>query len=170
MYLTARRTADELNLELSGEWRAPRFAGIEAELATLEMTGLRRVIIEAGHAQLDLTGAWLLRDFLDRVLAAGASIQFQGIEPSALALVQRCKTGDITVETHAIEWLDAAQAVEGLGRRALHGFDSITAGLSFLGRISIAFVRALCACAAAAGLDRAPRLRHRHHRGSDRSR
>lgn len=143
MYLTARRTADELNLELSGDWRAPRFAGIEAELATVDATGLRRVIIEAGHAQLDLTGAWLLREFLDRARAAGASIQFQGIEPSALALVERCKTGDITVETHAIEWLDPAQAVEGLGRHAVRGLDSITGGVSFLGRIGVAFVRAL---------------------------
>ena len=147
MYLSARRIADELNLELSGDWRAPRFAAIEAELASVDIAGLRAVVIDVGQAQVDLTGAWLLRDFLDRPRAAGASVRFRGTEPSALGLVERCKTGDITVETHAIEWfdewLDAAQAVEGLGRRTLHGFDSITMGLSFLGRVSVALVRAL---------------------------
>src|ERR1700680_2660693 len=66
MYLTARRNADELNLELSGAWRAPRFTDIEAELGTLDFAGLRRVNIAAGQAQLDLTGAWLLRDVLGR--------------------------------------------------------------------------------------------------------
>jgi len=147
MYLSARRTADELNLQLSGEWRAPRFAGIEAELASVELAGLRRVVIDAAQAQVDLTGAWLLRDFLDRARAAGASVQFQGAEPSALGLVERCKTGDTTLETRTIEWFDPAEAVEevveGLGRRALHGFDSVTAGLTFLGRISVALLRAL---------------------------
>jgi phospholipid/cholesterol/gamma-HCH transport system permease protein len=142
MYLTARRNADELNLELSGAWRAPRFTDIEAELGTLDFAGLRRVNIAAGQAQLDLTGAWLLRDFLDRARAAGATIQFQGLEPATLLLVESCKTGDITAHTHGIEWPDPAQAVEGLGRRAVRGFDRIAGGVSFLGRISVALVRA----------------------------
>ncbi|MFI4905976.1 MAG: MlaE family ABC transporter permease [Steroidobacterales bacterium] len=142
MYLTARRDADELSLELSGEWRAPRFGDIEAELETVNFVGLRRVNIATGQAQFDLTGAWLLRDFLDRARAVGVAIQFQGSEPSTLALVERCKTGEITAQTHGIEWLDPAQAVEGLGRHAVRGLESMAGGLTFLGRISVAFVRA----------------------------
>jgi phospholipid/cholesterol/gamma-HCH transport system permease protein len=142
MYLTARRDADQLNLALSGEWRAQRFADIEAELATVEFAGLRRLNIAAGQAQLDLTGAWVLRDFLDRARAAGVTIEFQGPEVAALALVERCKTGDIPAPTHGIEWLDPAQAVEGIGRRAVLGMHRVADGVSFLGRISVAFVRA----------------------------
>src|ERR1700683_1444023 len=117
MYLTARREADELSLQLSGQWHALRFADIEAELGRLDMAGLRQISIAAAQAQLDLTGAWLLRDFLDRARAAGATVQFQGLEPATLALVERCKTGDITAHTHVIEWLDPERAVGGLGRR-----------------------------------------------------
>jgi phospholipid/cholesterol/gamma-HCH transport system permease protein len=142
MYLTARRDADELQLALSGEWHALRFNDIETELGTVDLAGLRRVNIAAGQAQLDLTGAWLLRDFVDRARAAGAAIEFQGPEPATLALVERCKTGDITAQTHSLEWLDPAQAVEGLGRHAVRGLQSIDGGLSFLGRISVAFARA----------------------------
>ena len=161
MYLTARRTADELNLELGGDWRAPRFAAIEAELAAVDIAGLRRIVIDPGHAEVDLTGAWLLRDFLNRARAGGASVQFQGTEPSALALVERCKSGDITLQTHVIEWPGPAQAVEGLGRRVLLGFDSITLGLSFLGRITVAFMRALSRLRLRPVSICAPRLRYR---------
>jgi phospholipid/cholesterol/gamma-HCH transport system permease protein len=143
MYLTARRNADELKLELSGEWRALRFTDIEAELDSVDFAGLHRISIAAAQAQLDLTGAWLLRDFLERARAAGAIVQFQGLEPATLALVERCKTGDITANTHVIEWLDPERAVESLGRRAVRGAQDITGGVSFVGRISVAFMRAL---------------------------
>src|ERR1700685_3600249 len=101
MYLTARRAADELSLQLSGQWHALRFADIEAELGRLDMAGLRQLNIAAAQAQLDLTGAWLLRDFLDRARAAGVAVQIQGNEPSALALVERCRTRAQTIHTHS---------------------------------------------------------------------
>jgi phospholipid/cholesterol/gamma-HCH transport system permease protein len=142
MYLTARREADELSLQLSGQWHALRFADIEAELGTLDLTGLRQLNIATGQAQLDLTGAWLLRDFLDRARAAGVAVQLQGAEPSTLALVERCKTGEHTIQTHGLEWLDPAQAVEGLGRQAVRGLQRLTGGVSFIGRISVALVHA----------------------------
>ena len=39
MYVTARRVADQLELTLSGEWRALRFADIETELGTVGKAG-----------------------------------------------------------------------------------------------------------------------------------
>ena len=143
MYLTARRDAQQLNLELSGEWRALRFADIEAELEAVDFSDVSRVEIGASQAQLDLTGAWLLRDFIDRMRAAGATIHFREAEPATLGLVERCRTGEISVHTHGIEWLDPAHAVEGIGRRAVRGLQRPPDGLSFLGRISLALVRAL---------------------------
>jgi phospholipid/cholesterol/gamma-HCH transport system permease protein len=142
MYLTARRDADQLAVTLSGEWRALRFADIEAELGAVELASLQRVDIAAGEAQFDLTGAWMLRDFLDRARAAGAAVHFQGAEPATLALVERCRTGEITAHTHSIQWLDPERAVEGLGRRAVRGAQDIAGGVSFLGRVGVAFMRA----------------------------
>src|SRR5580704_16465231 len=133
MYLTARRDAQQLNLELSGEWRALRFADIEAELEAVDFSDVSRVEI----------GAWQVRDFIDRVRAAGATIHFREAEPATLGLVERCRTGEISVHTHGIEWLDPAHAVEGIGRRAVRGLQRTADGLSFLGRISLALLRAL---------------------------
>jgi phospholipid/cholesterol/gamma-HCH transport system permease protein len=151
MYLTARRVADQLELTLSGEWRALRFADIETELGTVDVAGVRRVTVAAGQAQLDLTGAWVLRDFVDRARAAGVAVEFPGGEPATLELVERCKTGGIPAHAHAhahlhlhLHDLEAApaQAVEGVGRHAVRALQSIDGGLSFIGRISVAFAHA----------------------------
>jgi phospholipid/cholesterol/gamma-HCH transport system permease protein len=146
MYLTARRVADELELTLSGEWRALRFSDIETELGALDVGGLRRVNIAAAQAQLDLTGAWLLRDFVDRTRAGGTAVEFEGGEPPTLALVERCKTGDMQPHAHVqlhphLHHLESApaHALEGVGRQAVRALQSIDGGLTFIGRLSVAF-------------------------------
>src|ERR1700722_9944176 len=149
MYLTARRVTDQLELTLSGEWRALQFSAIDIELGAVDVTGVRSVDVVAGQAQLDLTGAWLLRDFVDRVRAAGTSVEFKGGEPSTLALVERCKAGAFHAHAHAhlplpLHDLEAApaHAVEGVGRHAVRALQSIDGGLSFIGHISVAFAHA----------------------------
>src|ERR1700722_12843075 len=149
MYLTARRVTDQLELTLSGEWRALQFSAIDIELGAVDVTGVRSVDVVAGQAQLDLTGAWLLRDFVDRARAAGASVEFKGGEPATLALVERCKAGAFHAHAHAhlhlhLHDLEAApaHAVEGVGRHAVRALQSIDGGLSFIGHISVAFAHA----------------------------
>ena len=144
MYLTARRVADQLELTLSGEWRALQFSDIDIELGAVNLAGVRAVNVAAGQAQLDLTGAWLLRDFVDRARAAGASVEFQGGEPATLALVEHCKSGAFHAHAHAhlhLHDLESApaHAVEGVGRQAVRTLQSIEGGLTFFGRISVAF-------------------------------
>jgi phospholipid/cholesterol/gamma-HCH transport system permease protein len=146
MYLAARRVADQLELTLSGEWRALGFSDIETELGAVDLTGVRSVNVIAGQAQLDLSGAWLLRDFVDRARAGGSSVEFPGGEPSTLLLVERCKTGDVPAHPHAhlhlhLHDLESAptHAVEGVGRQAVRALQSLDGGLSFIGRLSVAF-------------------------------
>jgi len=143
MYLTARREADQLSVTLSGEWRAQRFADIEAELGDIQFAGARRMRVTAGQAQLDLTGAWVLRDFLERARSAGLAVDIDAPKPSVLALVERCHSGEMVHHGHGMEWLDPTQAVEGLGRRAVLGLQRIAAGIGFIGRISSAAGSAL---------------------------
>jgi phospholipid/cholesterol/gamma-HCH transport system permease protein len=148
MYVTARRVADQLELTLSGEWRALRFSDIDMELAGLELADVRSVNVIAGQAQLDLTGAWLLRDFVDRVRAGGTVVEFQGGEPATLALVERCKSGAFPAHAHPHLHLHLhlhdlevapAHALEGVGRQAVRALQSIDGGLTFIGRLSVAF-------------------------------
>jgi hypothetical protein len=71
VYCVARRQADRVELALRGEWRAATLAAIEPEIAALDLGGNRRLQIDASGAQFDLSGAWLLHDYLARACAAG---------------------------------------------------------------------------------------------------
>jgi phospholipid/cholesterol/gamma-HCH transport system permease protein len=143
MFITARRSADELNLELQGEWRATQFQAIEAELQRIDLAGARHVRVVAGTAQLDLSGAWLLREFLERARKAGVESSFDGTVPSALRLVERTYTGEMPARVAANEWLSPEQAVEQIGRRTVSSWLSVLDGLDFFGRVCVALVRSL---------------------------
>ncbi len=47
-FITAQRSADQLNLTLQGEWRATLSESIEAELAAIDLTGARSARLDAG--------------------------------------------------------------------------------------------------------------------------
>jgi phospholipid/cholesterol/gamma-HCH transport system permease protein len=142
MFITARRNAEELNLELQGDWRATQSKAIEAELKAIDFAGARRARLAAGSSHLDLSGAWLLHDFLDRARKAGLDPRFDGAAPSALTLVERTYAGEMPARVSDGEWLDPERAVEGLGRRAVRGWRSFIAGLEFTGRVCVALIRA----------------------------
>jgi phospholipid/cholesterol/gamma-HCH transport system permease protein len=143
MFITARRNAEELSLELQGNWRATQSAAIEAELKAIDFSGARSARVAAGSSNLDLSGAWLLHDFLERARKAGLNPSFDGGTPAALTLVERTYTGEIPAHPGATEWLDPEQAVESIGRRAVRGWRSALAGSEFVGRVCLALLRAL---------------------------
>src|SRR5271165_6036266 len=129
VFIAARRTQDELHLELLGEWRATQFPQIELELRAIDLAGARRASIRPGNAQLDLSGAWQLRSFLQRAHAAGVESRFEGEPPPALTLLEHTATGETPPQLHQEEWLHPAQAVEGLGRRTVRGWHELLGGL-----------------------------------------
>ena len=132
-HLSARRDSELLSVQLLGEWRALQFPQIEAELAALDLGGLRRAHIATGEARLDLTCAWLLREFLQRAHAAGIETRFTDAAPPTLALVDRTLTGEVPEETRHVEWLAPGIAVEGIGRRAVRGLRDFIATVTFIG-------------------------------------
>jgi phospholipid/cholesterol/gamma-HCH transport system permease protein len=146
VYCVARRQADRIELALRGEWRAATLAAIEPEIAALDLGGNRRVQIDASEAQFDLSGAWLLHDYLARLGAAGVHTEFAGDAPPALALITRTLGSEPVLPgveaTSQTAWLDPAAAVEGLGRKAVGGWRLIESLLEFLGRVSYAASRA----------------------------
>jgi phospholipid/cholesterol/gamma-HCH transport system permease protein len=143
MFITARRSADQLDLTLQGDWRATQTDAIEAELRSIDFGGARRAQLDAGSSRLDLSGAWLLHDFLDRARAAGLDLRFVGAAPSALTLVERTYSGETPSLAADDEWLNPERAVEGIGRRAVRSWNAMLAALEFGGRTCIALVRAL---------------------------
>jgi phospholipid/cholesterol/gamma-HCH transport system permease protein len=145
VYFELQRQSDHLVLSLLGEWRAATVASIEGELAALSLAGASNVEVRAAGARFDLSGAWLLRDFLASTRARGLSAEISGPIPPALALVERTLGGDQPApgldETMQTLWLDPAAAVEGIGRRAVHAWRRLGSPLEFLGRVSVAFGR-----------------------------
>jgi phospholipid/cholesterol/gamma-HCH transport system permease protein len=146
VYCVAQRRPDGVELALQGEWSAATLAAIQAELAALDLGSQRRLLVDARAAHFDLSGAWLLHDFLATAAAAGAQAEFSGDVPPTLALVARTLEAspavpgaDATVQT---TWLDPAAAVEGLGRRAVSGWRLVESLLAFIGRVSYAAGRA----------------------------
>lgn len=146
MYCVARRQADRVELVLRGEWRVTTLAAIEPEIAAVDLGGQRRLQIDAAAAQFDLSGAWLLHDYLARVGAAGVNAEFSGAAPPALALIARtlgnepAAAGEDAMSRTA--WLDPAFAVEGLGRKTVAGWRLVESLLAFLGHVSYAVGRA----------------------------
>ncbi len=143
MYLAARREATALHLALRGDWHAAALADIEAELRSLDVSGVQRASIDAKQANLDLAGAWLLRDFIEHARAAGVQTQFQGPEPPTMGLLERCAAGQIPQQARTGEWLDPTLAVEDIGRRAVRGARNLVDGLDFVGRVSVTLLRSL---------------------------
>ncbi len=152
--LAARRSDRGLELELTGEWRALRFAELDAALSALDLAGAQRVEISTAHLQaLDLSGAWRLRQFINKLHAAGVEVVFREPPPDQLRLVDRtlkgesppCSDGNRRVPTSTIVELEAPaiRSLEFLGRQAvLYGGDLLR-DLAFLGRMAVTGARGL---------------------------
>ena len=146
MYFELQRRADSVELSLLGEWHAATLSRIQTELAKLPLTGARTAQVRPAGASFDLSGAWLLRDFLASARAGGVSAEIAGPIPPALRLVERTLAGDQPAPgldvTAQVTWLDPAAAVEGLGRRAVRVWRRLGSPLEFIGRVSVALGRA----------------------------
>jgi phospholipid/cholesterol/gamma-HCH transport system permease protein len=95
MPVEVRRTAEELELGLTGEWSTLQLTAIAAALGALELDGTRRVLIDtSGLTRLDLSAAWMLRDFLRRARAAGVEASFRGAPPDQLRLIDETLKDD----------------------------------------------------------------------------
>ena len=145
MYCAAQREGDGVVLALSGEWRIAALTAIGAELGAVPLAGAQRLQVQAADAQIDISAAWLLRDYLSRAEATGVRTSFSGAPPPALGLLNR------TLAAHAPagdelaasgEWLDAAAAVEGLGRQTVRTWQLVESALEFVGRVTMAALRA----------------------------
>jgi phospholipid/cholesterol/gamma-HCH transport system permease protein len=152
MSVEVRRTAEGLQLELTGEWVALRFPAIERGLAAVDLGTARQLSIGTGRlGALDISGAWALREFVRRAGAAGVQVSFLGKPPDQLRLLDECLEHGAVVAEQSPESAPAAEvALAAIGRVTVGGGHDLLQGLDFLGRTSAAFV---------AGLARPRRLR-----------
>lgn len=145
-----RHTPGGLELDLRGEWSAPQVAAVEAALAAVDVAAARSISIDpSGITRLELSGAWVLRGFVQRARRAGAQVAFRGPPPDPLRLLEQTLTEEPVA---AEELLPAAppaaaepgpRALAAIGRYSVRGGHDLLLALAFFGRVCVTFVRGL---------------------------
>jgi phospholipid/cholesterol/gamma-HCH transport system permease protein len=142
-YIAARRSADTLELDLKGEWRALGLPQISAELSALELKGLRKIQIGTGELLLlDLSSAWRLREFIVSAEHTGATVSFRGALPEQLAVLDDALTRTAFQPPGAHTDESIIEPVTALGRHVVRVTRDTLAGLAFFGRVALTAVRA----------------------------
>jgi len=143
-----RRTAEGLELELTGEWSVREVAAIEAALAAVDLTSVARIRIAAeGITQLDLSGAWALRGFVRRARRAGAEVGFRGTPPDQLRLVDATLAGEPDESAAPLGAPTPGEAgdraLAAIGRYSVRSGHDLVAGFAFLGRVCVSLAASL---------------------------
>jgi phospholipid/cholesterol/gamma-HCH transport system permease protein len=138
-YFAARRSADSLELGLKGEWRALRLQQIGAELAALDLAGVRRLVIATSDlALLDLSSAWRLREFIAESERAGVTVSFSGARPDQLQVLDDALAQVAFQPPGAPHHHESLiEPVTSLGRHVVVITRETRAGLAFLGRVTL---------------------------------
>ncbi|HYL01157.1 MAG TPA: ABC transporter permease [Steroidobacteraceae bacterium] len=144
--IEVRRTAEGLELELTGEWSVHEVAAIEAALAAVELASAPRIrIATQAITRLDLSGAWALSAFVRRARRAGSEVAFRGTPPDLLGLVDETLAGEAAAAPvpgpPSGEPRD--RALVAIGRYAVSWGHDLMRGCAFLGRACVTFLASL---------------------------
>ncbi len=127
-------------LLLRGQWRARNLHAIQEELEELDPPRDASLTIDASQVEdIDLTGAWLLRDYLAKGGERGTPARFKGKPPRALELLDRTLEEDKQVPEAQPDELTFLQTI---GRAVVWRADGAREGLDYVGRVSMGVVRA----------------------------
>lgn len=141
-HLTTRRTGDALQLDLCGEWRVEGLAAIDSELKRIDLAGVRHLTLRTNQVTvLDLSAAWRLREFLERLRQLDVQVTFAGgAEPEQLRVIDKSLARS---PYRAPEEETEVEPVAALGRHVVRTWREMVEGLDFLGRVLVTFIRAL---------------------------
>ena len=141
MYLSQQRDGANLEVELAGSWRGATLPAIDAELAALSLDGVRtlRITIPDSH-ELDLAGAWTLREWVKVAEAAGASVEYTGAIPGQIELIDSTLGGKRR-PTPPSSSEPTFEPVTALGRLVTRRVDDLKYALDFIGRATMTFLR-----------------------------
>ena len=150
MLVEVRRSEQGLDIELTGEWRAVELAQIDAALAGVDLANAGRVSIGTQSlAALDLSGAWRLREFLQRARDSGAQVEFRGPPPDQLRLIDSTLKGEgpchaVNVHEHANGIVPLTElGLAEIGLYSVREWRDLMAALAFLGQVFATFGRAV---------------------------
>jgi phospholipid/cholesterol/gamma-HCH transport system permease protein len=143
-----RRTAEDLELTLTGDWSLRGVAAIEAALDAVDAASAPRIRIAAqGISRLDLSGAWALSGFVRRARRAGADVGFRGPPPDLLRLVDETLAGkadgSAATAPAPAPGEPGDRTLVAIGRYAVSWGHDLMGACAFLGRVCVSFAASL---------------------------
>jgi phospholipid/cholesterol/gamma-HCH transport system permease protein len=141
MFYRATLRDDSLQLTLQGDWVAAQLGQIEQDLQALQVDACRQIVIDmADDLRLELSGAWLLHEFVERWQQQRLQIDYPQGMPATLKLVVDTldKAGPDFVRPES-----NYRPVSALGRNVVDRAKALRAGLAFIGEIMLRFLGGL---------------------------
>jgi phospholipid/cholesterol/gamma-HCH transport system permease protein len=139
MYLESTQRDDARELRPLGRWQAESATALAAEVDAADVGGPRVVLDAGGLEALDLTGAFFLRRLEQRLAAGGVPYEWRGARPEQLEFAL-----SVIADTAPVPKAESTMPPLGhLGRWWLGQWQEARGALEYLGRISVAFGRAL---------------------------
>jgi phospholipid/cholesterol/gamma-HCH transport system permease protein len=144
MTVEVRRTANGLQLDLTGEWGLHELESARRQLAGIDLRGVRELEVNThGIGSLDLSGAWALRQFLQGARTAGVEVSFQGGEPDQLRLIDDTLRAGAAAPPPAGPHPGEAGLLHDIGRFVVRAGHDWAQSLAFLGRTFLTLLRSL---------------------------
>ncbi|HEY1874982.1 MAG TPA: ABC transporter permease [Steroidobacteraceae bacterium] len=144
MAVEVRRTAAGLQLDLTGEWGIGEVEADRAQLAAIDLGAVHEVKVSThGVGSLELSGAWALREFLQRAHAAGVTVSFDGTPPAQLRLLdETLKEPDAGTAPQPAATAASVEhrLLDDIGRNAVRAWRDLFDGLAFFGRSCVTFL------------------------------
>ena len=143
MAVEVRRTAVGLQLDLTGEWGMREVEADRAQLAAIDLGAVREVKVSTrGVDSLTLSGAWALREFLQRARLRGATVSFEGTPPAQLHLLDETlkepEPGSAAPPAGHVP--TEHRLLTDIGRNAVRAWRDLIEGLAFGGRTCLTFL------------------------------
>ncbi len=140
----SERSGDGLTLRLRGGWCIDNLREIESSLAQLSDQSQRVQLDFSGIETLDLSGAWLLRNWLERARSAGGRIEVVGERPAHFAFLDELLEQKKAQPGEAVTGKSSLRdAVVWIGRGTVQQVKQTRDAVGFFGRIAATMVRAM---------------------------
>lgn len=139
----SERSGDGLTLRLRGGWCIDNLREIESSLAQLNEPGRPVKLDFSGIETLDLSGAWLLRSWLERTQSAGGRFEIVGERPSHFAFLDELLEQKTVGRGESPPATSLRDAVVWIGRGAVQQGIQTRAAVGFFGRIAATMVRSM---------------------------
>jgi phospholipid/cholesterol/gamma-HCH transport system permease protein len=139
MFLETDRTGDTLALRLTDEWSIGHAAAFEAALAEVSTDGVRRVRIDCTRVKrLDLSAAWLVRNWLQALASKNVAVEFAGKQPAHFDFIDDlAKDADQTSDAAQTDAGSLAASMRAIGKFSVEMSYRTRIALEFYGRILV---------------------------------